>query len=811
MTEEKTPSVFISHSSKDAEFARKLAAGLKNAGIETWLDDYELHIAEDIYEYIGNAILKASHFAIVLSQNSLSSDWVKKEMHAALALEAERKTIVVPILIDDVDIPLFLKAKLYADFRAGKDFAESFDKLLRSINKDFGIPIGAGTVKLYPDRFLPDLRFFVGRADLLKDIRKTLDTDHRAVLHDISGLGKTFTSYKYAYENLKGYDRIFLVRATKEEWLESLAKNGEAIDPALAKLTEQEAKAKGFRDWLEGNKNWLVIYDNVDLPEQLSEFMPVTENGDCLVTSNYAEAIMLGTQVGIEKMRGEEAAMLLYSRSVGDPRAVPDLKGKEHEAFDQLLEEIDGLPVTLTSTGAVIFKKQWSFERFWSEYNKTPSIAWDSEDPYSKYQNRSAGRIFSLIYDELTKDRKVGKAVKIVLDSISFISPDEIPEDLLQKILEEQYPPYIETEDPDALLDEVREKLTSYDLLKYDRAKKTFTTHRAIQRVIQSRLKGSEKGICISLPVALRGLFPLYDYSNREECEKYYQHVLVLVENADRFGAETDDTNDLYFMLGRYQRLMGNYALAERFHLRAAEISAAVSGAESETHSRDLNDLAIAYSEQGRYNDAIETYQEALRISEKTIGQEHLEYASRLNNLANSYRWQGRYDEAIEKYEAALRIGEKTVGREHPYYSGCLNNLAAVYFSQGRYDEAIEKLEEALRIDENTIGHEHPDYARRLNNLAGVYQVTGELDRAESLYERARQIREKTLGRFHPDTAVTYWWIGVHRSERQRYSEALPMFEEAYRQFVHFLGEDHPDTKNLKIHLQNCREELRKS
>lgn len=808
MTEEKTPSVFISHSSKDAEFARKLADGLKDAGIETWLDDYELHIAEDIYEYIGNAIVKAGHFAVVLSKDSLASDWVKKEMHAALALEAEKKTVVVPILIDDVEIPVFLKARLYADFRAATDFAESFGKLLRSIHKKFETTADTGTVKLYPDRFLPDLRFFVGRADLLDDIRKTLDTDHRAVLHDISGLGKTFTSYKYAYENLKGYDRIFLVRATKEEWLESLAKNGEAIEPALAKLTEQEAKARVFKDWLERNKNWLVIYDNVDLPEQLSEFVPVTKNGDCLFTSNYAEAIMLGTPVDIEKMKNAEAAKLLYSRSVGDPRAVSDLNGKEQEAFDKLLEEIDGLPVTLTSTGAVVFKKQWTFERFWKEYNKTPSIAWDSEDPYSKYQNRSAGRIFSFIYDELTKNRKIGKAVKLILDSVSFISPDEIPEDLLQKILETQYPPYADLKDTDNFWDDIREKLTAYDLLKYGRQKKTFITHRAIQRVIQRRLKKKEKDICVSLAAVLRGLFPLYDYQNREACEKYYQHVLVLTENAERFGVETEDTSGLYFRLGRYQSYSGNYVQAERLYLRAAEISAIVSGVGSAPHATCLNDLAVVYWKQGRYDESIENHNEALEIRERTLGKEHEDYAQSLNNLANVYSDQGRYDEAIEKLEEALRIDEKTIGREHPDHSIRLNNLASVYSRQGRHDEAIEKLEEALQIDEKTVGRAHPEYATRLNNLANVFFGQRRYNEAIERYEDAREIFEKTLGTEHPSYAVQLSNIAFIYEEQGDIPKALKLFEEAMRIDEKTLPPEHPYISQDRESVERCQRKL---
>jgi tetratricopeptide (TPR) repeat protein len=355
-----------------------------------------------------------------------------------------------------------------------------------------------------------------------------------------------------------------------------------------------------------------------------------------------------------------------------------------------------------------------------------------------------------MAYDELSEAEKIGNAVKIVLDSVSFLSPDEIPEELLQEVLKTQYEPFNEMEDRQDFWDVVLEKLTAYDLLKYDRQKQVFTTHRAIQRVIQSRIKKEAGDICNNLSETFINFFPDYDYFNRPVCEKYFQHVRALTENAGNLKLETEEMNTLYYRLGRYQKLLGNFWHAENFYLRAAGISGMIHGVESVEHATDLNNLALVYRTQGRYDEAIEKYEEALRIGKKTIGSEHSDYAARLNNLANVYQSLGRYDEAIEKYEEALRIGEKTTGRAHPYYAICLNNLGLVYTSQDRYDEAIEKYEEALRIDEKTIGKEHPNYAIDLNNLASVYEAQEKFDEALKLYEKVLDIDEKTLPANHP-------------------------------------------------------------
>jgi tetratricopeptide (TPR) repeat protein len=647
--------------------------------------------------------------------------------------------------------------------------------------------------KFYPTPFLPDLKFFVGREELLKKIKETLATDHRAAIHDISGLGKTFSTYKYADENKENYEKIFFIRSTKEEMLESLAKCGELVDPQLAEVTEQQVKALGFKQWLEENNKWLVIYDNVDLPNELFPFLPVNKNGDCIFTSNFPEVTNLGTEIGLRKLDKADAEILLYSRAYNRPQTIPDLTSDERTAFDALISEIDGLPLTLNSTGALIHKKpQWNFARFWEKYQKTPEIAWESEDDYSVYQRKSAGIVFSLAYDELCEAEKVGEAVKIVLDSVSFISPDEIPEELLQEVLKTQYEPFNQMDDQQDFWDEVLEKLTAYDLLKYNRQKQVFTTHRAIQRVIQSRTKKEATDICNKLSEIFFNFLPIYDYSNRLVCEKYYQHALALTENAGNLHLETEVIKDIFYRLGRYQELLGNFWQAERFYLRAADVSAIIYGVESAGHAADLNNLANIYQSEGRYDEAVEKFEEALRIDEKTIGKEHPDYASRLNNLANVYRSQGRDDEAIEKYEKALQIAEKTIGREHPSYATYLNNLANVYKSQGRNDEAIEKYEEALRIDEKTIGREHPDHATGLNNLALVYRSQGRYDEAIEKFEEALQIDEKTIGKEHPDYAIRLSNLALVYDSQGRYEEAIEKYEDALRIAEKTVGKGHP-------------------
>ncbi len=83
---------------------------------------------------IGGAIDVVDYVAVVLSKTSVNSEWVQRELRLALTNEFQtRRVIVLPILLEDVVIPAFLRDKLYADFTPDADRPKSFKSLLNAI------------------------------------------------------------------------------------------------------------------------------------------------------------------------------------------------------------------------------------------------------------------------------------------------------------------------------------------------------------------------------------------------------------------------------------------------------------------------------------------------------------------------------------------------------------------------------------------------------------------------------------------------------------------------------------------------------
>lgn len=108
--------VFISHSSSDKRFVRTLKGDLNENGIATWFDEDELKLGDSLTPKLLRAIDATSHFIVVLSEESVNSQWVNIELQRVLfnrKLGFFKK--IVPIKWRECNMPDALKEFLYAD------------------------------------------------------------------------------------------------------------------------------------------------------------------------------------------------------------------------------------------------------------------------------------------------------------------------------------------------------------------------------------------------------------------------------------------------------------------------------------------------------------------------------------------------------------------------------------------------------------------------------------------------------------------------------------------------------------------------
>ncbi|MHA2265688.1 MAG: toll/interleukin-1 receptor domain-containing protein [Candidatus Thorarchaeota archaeon] len=111
-------SIFLSHCHQDKRFVERVADDLRKNGVNVWVDDAEIKLGDSLLEKISEGIQSVDYVAVFLSESSVNSEWVRKELEMAMNREIKGKMVVVlPVLVESCEIPLFLEGKLFADLR----------------------------------------------------------------------------------------------------------------------------------------------------------------------------------------------------------------------------------------------------------------------------------------------------------------------------------------------------------------------------------------------------------------------------------------------------------------------------------------------------------------------------------------------------------------------------------------------------------------------------------------------------------------------------------------------------------------------
>jgi len=145
-------SCFISYSTKDQDFAGRLHADLQNKGVRCWFAPHDIAGGKKIHEQIDEAIRVYDRLLLILSEHSMTSEWVKTEIANARQREiSEKRQMLFPISLaafDSVrqwkaldadtakDSAREIREYFIPDFSNWKDhdsYKAAFDRLIRDL------------------------------------------------------------------------------------------------------------------------------------------------------------------------------------------------------------------------------------------------------------------------------------------------------------------------------------------------------------------------------------------------------------------------------------------------------------------------------------------------------------------------------------------------------------------------------------------------------------------------------------------------------------------------------------------------------
>lgn len=641
--------------------------------------------------------------------------------------------------------------------------------------------------------------FFTGREDILTHLHETLianktDTLLQAqAISGLGGIGKTQIAIEYAYRYRNDYQAIFWVRADSRETLVAdLATIADLLHLPEANEQERNRAIKGCRRWLNEHTGWLLILDNADDMQMVSDFLPSEGKGQVILTTRAQATGLIAHNIELEYMGLEEGALFLLRRAKLIAREAP-LDTASYINWTKartIVQLMDGLPLALDQAGAYIEETACGLSDYLNLYQRRQTALLRRRGRLAIDHPESVATTWSLSFKKV--EQAHAAAIEL-LQLCAFLHPDAIPEELFHAGATEMGSVLAPVAADPLELDMVIEVLRRYSLLRRSPDTHILTIHRLVQAVLIDQMDERTKRQWAERTVrVVHKTFPEIEFATRERCQRCFPHVLACIALIEQWNMAFPETAQLLNRAGKYLRASGQYKEAEPLLKQALAIYTQTVEPEHPNVTTCLNDLATLYWNQGKYAQAETLFQQALTMREQILGPEHPDVATSLNDLALLYWEQGNYTQARPLFQRALAIREQILAPEHPDTAETLNNLGILYLAQGQYTAAETMLQKSLVIWEHTLGLDHPQVAYSLNNLAFLYYTQGRYMQAEPLYLRALAIREQALGPEHDEVAYTLSNLALLYTDEGKYIQAEQLFERALTIREQTLGPEHP-------------------
>ena len=867
-TPSRTIKIFISYAHEDSELRDDLVkhlSGMKQQGlIEDW-NAYDISPGSN-WERAIDIQMRSSHIILLLvSADFLRSEYSSSgEMRKAMKRHHAGEVYVIPIILRPVDweglifgklqpLPLGAKAVTLWQNRddAFLNIARGIKKVVNELTTKFLVesPTSVDTQGVDPHKLplvwnVPYRRnpFFTGREDILANLHKSFraqgSVEARAqAISGLGGVGKSQIAIEYCYRYALDYTAVLWVKA---DLYENLVADFVQVANLLV-LPERDASDQhtviaAVKRWLQQNRQWLLVLDNVEDVTMLDEFIPPVYRGHILITTRSHAVGELARATEIMQMQPQEGALLLLRRA---KLIATDTNPRTNVTTDSMNAQeisvlVDGLPLALDQAGAYIEETKSSLPDYLNTYRERQIALLKRRGKFIANHPLSVSATFQLALEKIEHTNT--NALEL-LKLVAFLHPETIAQEIFTTEDADLQPPLQSLVEDTFELNEAIEELLKFSLVRRNAETRVFGIHRLVQAVIKDMLNNDERRQQVERAVrSIAYLFPGADFENWALCKRYLPQALVCAEHIEQWKIETGESAQLLSHVGLYllehafykesevhlqhsltirerifgpddpetarslndlgglYRIRGKYEEAEPLSLRALAIREKVLGAEHLDTAESLNYVGLLYNVQGKYEQVESLYVRALAIREKALGMEHRKTAQSMNNLASLYQRQGRYSEAELLYKRALATREQMFGEEHPDIANSLNTLASLYRDQGKYAEAELLYKRALAIREHVLGNEHPNTARSMNGLALLYQTQGRYAEAEPLYKRALEIEEQVLGAEHLGTARSLNSLAQYYRTQGKYEEAEPLYQRALSIREHTLGIEHPDT-----------------
>ena len=134
--------IFLCHNSANKDWVQTLSTKIESEEYEgrqlkVFFDEWDIRPGTNIVLELEKALSKSRFVGVVLSHEMLKAEWPTMEWTIAVSDDPSgRKGKVVPILLDNCDIPASLKIRNVLFFRNDVEYKKSYPKLISMLMGD---------------------------------------------------------------------------------------------------------------------------------------------------------------------------------------------------------------------------------------------------------------------------------------------------------------------------------------------------------------------------------------------------------------------------------------------------------------------------------------------------------------------------------------------------------------------------------------------------------------------------------------------------------------------------------------------------
>lgn len=127
--------IWISYTKSDKDVFDRISKEIQNNGHEVISIENELSAGDVIVDKLTEQINQADFILLLLSKDSIKSNWINYEILIALSEKGKRKTIIPLLLSKGIAIPPIIEHLFYLDFTDNSNFDKSVKELLDTIKQ----------------------------------------------------------------------------------------------------------------------------------------------------------------------------------------------------------------------------------------------------------------------------------------------------------------------------------------------------------------------------------------------------------------------------------------------------------------------------------------------------------------------------------------------------------------------------------------------------------------------------------------------------------------------------------------------------